>query len=116
MLQISEEVLDVFDLKVYKTSEEGRRRLLPAVRGYRKALLTGCELTDTSCEPLASALSSNPSHLRELDLSNNDLKDSGVKLLSSINHILKGSPDTLDPVVLVADVLLQRLGRCCCSC
>ncbi|XP_071250852.1 NLR family CARD domain-containing protein 3-like isoform X5 [Salvelinus alpinus] len=83
MLQISEEVLDVFDLKEYKTSEEGRRRLLPAVRGCRKALLTGCKLTDTSCEVLASVLSSNPSHLRELDLSNNDLKDSGVKLLSA---------------------------------
>uniref|UniRef100_A0A8C7IR63 Protein NLRC3-like n=1 Tax=Oncorhynchus kisutch TaxID=8019 RepID=A0A8C7IR63_ONCKI len=83
MLQISEEVLDVFDLKEYKTSEEGRRRLLPAVRGCRKALLTGCKLTDTSCEVLASVLSSNPSPLRELDLSNNDLKDSGVKLLSA---------------------------------
>eukprot|EP00063_Salmo_salar_P083063 XP_014057898.1 PREDICTED: protein NLRC3-like [Salmo salar] len=83
MLQISEEVLDVFDLKEYKTSQEGRRRLLPAVRGCRKALLTGCKLTDTSCEVLLSVFSSNPSHLRELDLSNNDLKDSGVKLLSA---------------------------------
>ncbi|XP_042172341.1 NLR family CARD domain-containing protein 3 [Oncorhynchus tshawytscha] len=83
MLQISEEVLDVFDLKDYKTSEEGRRRLVPAVRGCRKALLAGCKLTDTSCEVLASVLSSNLSHLRELELSNNDLKDSGVKLLSA---------------------------------
>uniref|UniRef100_A0AAZ3PB24 NLRC3-like protein n=1 Tax=Oncorhynchus tshawytscha TaxID=74940 RepID=A0AAZ3PB24_ONCTS len=83
MLQVSEEVLDVFDLKEYKTSEEGRRRLLPAVRGCRKALLTGYKLTDSFCEVLASVLSSTPSHLRELDLSNNDLKDSGVKLLSA---------------------------------
>ncbi|KAM9471481.1 NLR family CARD domain-containing protein 3-like [Salvelinus alpinus] len=84
MLQISEEVLDVFDPKEYKTSQEGRRRLLPAVRCCRKALLTGCNLTDTSFEVLASVLISNPSHLRELHLSNNDLKDSGVKLLSAV--------------------------------
>ncbi|XP_070997265.1 NLR family CARD domain-containing protein 3-like isoform X2 [Oncorhynchus clarkii lewisi] len=83
MLQISDEVLEAFDLKKYKTSQEGRRRLLPAVRVCRKALLADCQLIEASCELLVSALSSNPSNLRELDMSNNDLNDSGVKLLSA---------------------------------
>ncbi|XP_034151347.1 NLR family CARD domain-containing protein 3-like isoform X1 [Esox lucius] len=83
MLQISEDVLDVFDLKKYKTSQEGRWRLLPAVRGCRKALLAGCKLTTGVCEIISSALSSNPSHLTEMDLSDNLLKNSGVKMLST---------------------------------
>ncbi|XP_048017762.1 ribonuclease inhibitor-like [Megalobrama amblycephala] len=41
-----------------------------------------CDFTDEGCDALASALRSNPSHLRELDLSRNKLGDSGVKLLS----------------------------------
>uniref|UniRef100_A0A667ZDM1 NACHT LRR and PYD domain-containing protein n=1 Tax=Myripristis murdjan TaxID=586833 RepID=A0A667ZDM1_9TELE len=46
-------------------------------------LLSGCLLTQEGCASLASALSSNPSHLRELDLSYNHPGDSGVKLLSA---------------------------------
>uniref|UniRef100_A0A671NRD3 SPRY-associated domain-containing protein n=1 Tax=Sinocyclocheilus anshuiensis TaxID=1608454 RepID=A0A671NRD3_9TELE len=44
--------------------------------------LAGCNLTAQDCEVVSSALQSSNSVLRELDLSNNDLQDSGVKLLS----------------------------------
>uniref|UniRef100_A0A3Q2DM04 NACHT domain-containing protein n=1 Tax=Cyprinodon variegatus TaxID=28743 RepID=A0A3Q2DM04_CYPVA len=45
--------------------------------------LDGCKLSERSCEGLASVLSSQSSNLREMDLSINNLKDSGVELLSS---------------------------------
>ncbi|XP_030622907.1 NACHT, LRR and PYD domains-containing protein 12-like [Chanos chanos] len=81
MLLMSEEVLDEFDLKMYKTSAAGQQRLLPLVHSCRKARFYQCGLSSESCVTVASALQSVNSPLRELDLSVNNLRDSGVKVL-----------------------------------
>ncbi|PWA33792.1 hypothetical protein CCH79_00017257 [Gambusia affinis] len=73
--------LDEFDLKKYSASEEALLRLLPVVKAAKKAVLSGCNLSARSCEALSSVLGSQSSSLRELDLSNNDLEDSGIKQL-----------------------------------
>ncbi|CAM4642809.1 unnamed protein product [Leuciscus chuanchicus] len=106
MFQISEEGLDELDMKRYNTSEDGRRRLIPAVVNCRKALLTDCNLTGQCSESLSSILQSSNS-LRELDLSNNDLQDSGVELLSDG---LKSSYCQLEILRLS---ICNLTGQCC---
>ncbi|KAK7877060.1 hypothetical protein WMY93_032229 [Mugilogobius chulae] len=82
ILLSSEEDLEQFELKKYSASEEALLRLLPVVKASNKALLSSCNLSERSCEALSSVLSSQSSSLRVLDLSHNDLKDSGLKMLS----------------------------------
>ncbi|XP_066532294.1 NLR family CARD domain-containing protein 3-like [Hoplias malabaricus] len=79
----SEEELDEFDLRKYNPSEEGVLRLLPVIKASRKAVLAGCNLTKDFCETLGSTLQSVNYSLKELDLSNNDLRDSGIELFSA---------------------------------
>ncbi|KAL6483835.1 hypothetical protein MHYP_G00087070 [Metynnis hypsauchen] len=43
-----------------------------------------CSITEKGCRALAKALKTNPSHLRELDLSLNEPGESGEKMLSAL--------------------------------
>ncbi|CAI5657698.1 unnamed protein product [Oreochromis niloticus] len=83
ILLSSEKHLNVFDLQKYSASEEALLRLLPVVKASNKALLSGCLLSERSYEALSSVLSSQSSSLREMDLSKNNLQDSGEQLLSA---------------------------------
>uniref|UniRef100_A0A8B9H2E9 NACHT LRR and PYD domain-containing protein n=1 Tax=Astyanax mexicanus TaxID=7994 RepID=A0A8B9H2E9_ASTMX len=67
----------------------------------QKLKLCGCRITEKSCLTLAFTLSSNVSNLIELNLANNNLQDSGLKLLC----------DGLEK----KDCKLQTLGLCNCS-
>uniref|UniRef100_A0A8B9JED2 NACHT, LRR and PYD domains-containing protein 12-like n=1 Tax=Astyanax mexicanus TaxID=7994 RepID=A0A8B9JED2_ASTMX len=124
MLRMSEEVLEEFDLKKYNTTEEGYRRLIPAVSNCRKALLASCNLSTDLCEMLTSALQSANCPLKELDVSNNILQDTGVELLSaglkSSNcklqilrlagcNLTKNSSETLSSVLKTANCTLKEL-------
>ncbi|XP_050964228.1 NACHT, LRR and PYD domains-containing protein 12 isoform X1 [Labeo rohita] len=80
VLLMSEKVLDEFNPKRF-TSPSNYKRLIPAVRCCRKALFDRCGFDETCCETVSSALQQSNSHLTELDLTSNHLKDSGVKLI-----------------------------------
>ncbi|XP_049338705.1 NLR family CARD domain-containing protein 3-like [Astyanax mexicanus] len=83
MMLNSEEELEEFDLNKYDRSEECLLRLMPVIKVSRKAWLWECNLSEYSCAALTSALSSSSSTLRDLNLGNNKLQDSGVKMLSA---------------------------------
>ncbi|XP_073721832.1 NLR family CARD domain-containing protein 3-like [Misgurnus anguillicaudatus] len=88
VLLMSEQHLDELNLKPFigdKNTADGLLlKLQPVIKETKKLKLCKCNITDEGCDALTSALSSNPSHLRDLDLSDNKLKDSGVKLISDV--------------------------------
>ncbi|XP_069036255.1 NACHT, LRR and PYD domains-containing protein 3-like isoform X3 [Lepisosteus oculatus] len=104
---LSEKEIDVFDMSEYATSEECTRRLLPVAKITKTLRMESCKLTERCCEDLASALQSQHSSLRELDLDKNNLGDSGVKLLSAALR---------DPNCKLTTLWMSECGlteRCC---
>uniref|UniRef100_A0A3P9DTH0 NACHT domain-containing protein n=1 Tax=Maylandia zebra TaxID=106582 RepID=A0A3P9DTH0_9CICH len=89
ILLSSEKDLDVFDLKKYSS-----------FCFLYFSRLGGCSLSEKSCEYLSSVLSSPFFSMRVLDLNNNNLQDSGVKLLSA---------------ALTNPILNTKLTHCCSS-
>ncbi|KAK7879290.1 hypothetical protein WMY93_033928 [Mugilogobius chulae] len=110
VLLSSDSDLEEFDLRKYKPSETALLGLLPVVKASTKALLSLCGLSPHCCGPLASVLSS--SSLTHLDLSNNDLQDSGVELLCDG---LKSAPCRLETLRLSGCLVSQRGGAALAS-
>ncbi|XP_068076311.2 NACHT, LRR and PYD domains-containing protein 3-like [Danio rerio] len=108
VLLTSEEELKEFELQKFQRSDECLIRLSAVIKNSKRALLQFCKLTVRSCESLSSALQSSNCVLRELDLSNNDLQDSGVKKLSDG---LKSQNCKLDTMRLV----MCNLNVQCCE-
>ncbi|KAM3615040.1 uncharacterized protein V6R79_022592 [Siganus canaliculatus] len=65
-------------LKKYSRTERGLLRLLPAIKAAKSAMLDDCNLTAHCLEKLSVVLSSSCNDLIHLNLSDNDLDDSGI--------------------------------------
>ncbi|XP_053090307.1 NACHT, LRR and PYD domains-containing protein 12-like isoform X2 [Pangasianodon hypophthalmus] len=78
-LNLSDNKLQDSGVKLLSAGLENPHCTLEILRLYK------CRITDEGCAALASALRSNSSsHLRELNLNNNNPGESGVKLLSDL--------------------------------
>uniref|UniRef100_A0A9J7XV46 Uncharacterized protein n=1 Tax=Cyprinus carpio carpio TaxID=630221 RepID=A0A9J7XV46_CYPCA len=86
VLQSSNSILRELDLSNNDMQDSGVKLLSDGLKSPNSKLeilrLSGCMVTEEGCHYVSLALSLNPSHLRELDLSYNHPGDSGVKLLS----------------------------------
>ncbi|XP_067456455.1 NLR family CARD domain-containing protein 3-like isoform X6 [Thunnus thynnus] len=81
VLLTSPEKPEEIQLKKYSRTEEGLQKLLPAIKASKSAMLNDCNLTEDCCKELSSTLSSNSNELNHLNLSDNNLQDSGIELL-----------------------------------
>uniref|UniRef100_A0A8C6UHP2 NACHT domain-containing protein n=1 Tax=Neogobius melanostomus TaxID=47308 RepID=A0A8C6UHP2_9GOBI len=93
LLLSSDSALEEFDLRKYCPTERSRLCLT--------LVLCSCGLSQSVCAPLASVLSI--SSLTHLDLSNNDLQDSGLELLC---EGLKSAPCRLETLRFCFNILI----------
>lgn len=79
-LILSSDVED-FNLKNYVPSEDALQYLYPAMKYYHTVILSHCNLSQKSCGAVSGVVCFYS--VRHVDLSNNDLQDSGVTNLRS---------------------------------
>uniref|UniRef100_W5M4U8 NACHT LRR and PYD domain-containing protein n=1 Tax=Lepisosteus oculatus TaxID=7918 RepID=W5M4U8_LEPOC len=92
---LSEKEIDVFDMSKYATSEECVYLCNDIFFSNYKIYQSSIKMSKESCDDLVSALQSQYSTLKELDLSENNLGDSGIKLLSAALRDSKSKLETL---------------------
>ncbi|XP_051719303.1 LOW QUALITY PROTEIN: NACHT, LRR and PYD domains-containing protein 3 [Ctenopharyngodon idella] len=80
ILVTSDERTEEFTLQKYGRSDDTIERLHPVIKLSTKARLNDCNITDKGCALLTAVLTSQ-SNVREMDLRNNSLQDSGVEIL-----------------------------------
>ncbi|XP_057190682.1 ribonuclease inhibitor-like [Triplophysa rosa] len=89
--------------------DSGIKNISHLMKNSLCTLLSNICVTAEGCAALASAFRSNPSHLRELDLSENKLEDSGVKEISTL---LRNSYCRLENLRLSECSITGRGYRC----
>ncbi|XP_058243353.1 NACHT, LRR and PYD domains-containing protein 3-like [Hemibagrus wyckioides] len=89
------------ELSGNKLGGSGMKELCGVLKNQQFKLLKlglcNCSLTEDDCTAVVSALRTNPSHLKELDLSHNTIGDTGMK---QISDLLQNSNCTLEKLKL----------------